>query len=261
MIASEQRASTSRTRRNVLAIGSLLTATAIGAVSTGSAMAQHHHEGGGASCFLKGTRIRVPGGEKKIEDLQIGDPVLTQTGEVRPVQWIARRLYHKPPNDAWPTDILPIRITRDALGSGLPEVDLLISPNHALHFDGVFIPVVELANGTTIAPCLADDLHQVQYFHLKLEAHDVIYAEGVECESLRLSAAFEAFDNVAEYEERYGKPGRIAEPSFAPRLGFMGRRSIVASRLRSAVSPIVDRRTPLDRARDHIEERAVTLCG
>jgi hypothetical protein len=35
----------------------------------------------------------------------------------------------------------------------------------------------------------------------------------------------------------------------------------LASRLRSAVSPIVDRRTPLDRARDHIEERAVTLWG
>jgi hypothetical protein len=65
-------------------------------------------------------------------------------------------------------------------------------------------------------------------------------------------------DNFAEYERLYGDSD-VGEPACAPILGFVGGRSAFASRWRSAVSPLVDRRTLLDRIRDDLEERAERL--
>jgi hypothetical protein len=39
----------------------------------------------GCSCFLSGTRIKIPKGEIKIEELRIGDKVLTVSGEAKPI--------------------------------------------------------------------------------------------------------------------------------------------------------------------------------
>ena len=46
----------------------------------------------------------------------------------------------------------------------------------------------------------------------------------------------------------------MAQPSAV--VGLFGGRQELASRLRSAVSPIYDARQPLDRIRDHIASRA-----
>lgn len=63
-----------RTRRNVIAMGKL-----VGVAVFGIAMSPRSGEAagsGGKPCFLKGTRIRVGGGEKRIEDIRIGDLVV-----------------------------------------------------------------------------------------------------------------------------------------------------------------------------------------
>jgi hypothetical protein len=85
----------------------------------------------------------------------------------------------------------------------------------------------------------------------------VIFAESAACDSLRAGSIGE-FDNSAEYEQLYGRRS-APESACAPILGFVGRRSELASRWRSAVSPIFDRRTPLDLIRDELEERAERL--
>ena len=83
-----------RTRRNVIAMGKLLGVAVFGiALSPRGADAAAT---GGKPCFLKGTRIRVVGGEKKIEDIRIGDMVVTRSGQAKPVRWVARRRYRKP---------------------------------------------------------------------------------------------------------------------------------------------------------------------
>jgi Hint domain len=235
-------------------MGAILGGAAVGTVvSTRPAQAHFNH-----SCFIRGTRIRTPDGERKIEDLKIGDRVMVRSGEAKPVQWIARRRYRRTDGARWPESIAPIRIAQGALGPNAPASDLFISEYHALYLDGVLIPVVELLNGATIARYPAADWHEIEYFHLKLADHDVVYAEGAECESLR-EGSFEHFDNFIEYERLYGRPAAEPGETYAPVVWFDGGRSKLMSRLRSALSPWIDRRTRFDRVRDDIEDRAAVV--
>jgi hypothetical protein len=131
------------------------------------------------TCYAKGTRIRTPRGDVAIEDLRPGDPVVTARGEIRPVVWTGNRHVdcRRHPH---PERVLPVRISAHAFGRGLPCRDLVVSPNHAIYFDCVFIPARLLVNGTTVdqVECAA-----VDYYHLELSGHDVVLAEGLPAES------------------------------------------------------------------------------
>ena len=116
---------------------------------------------GGKPCFLKGTRIRVVGGEKRIEDIRIGDLVSTKSGIAKPVRWVARRRYRKEPGSPWVENIQPVRIAQDALGPNTPSSDLFISDTHALHFDGNLIPALDLLNDMTIARYPAKEFDEI----------------------------------------------------------------------------------------------------
>jgi Hint domain len=154
-----------RTRRNVIALGKLLGVAVVGiAVSPRSGKAAMTGGSGSKPCFLKGTRIRVAGGEKKIEDLRIGDLVITKSGIAKPVRWVARRRYRKEPGARWVENIQPVRIARDALGPNTPSSDLFISDTHALHFDGTLIQALDVLNGMTIARYPAREFDEIEYF-------------------------------------------------------------------------------------------------
>jgi hypothetical protein len=209
-----------------------------------------------APCFLPGTRIRTRYGDKAIETLSEGDEVLTASGAFRPIQWIARSRYERADQaKPWVRDVLPVRIRRSAIADNVPSADLLVSRAHALFIDGLLIPAGDLVNGETIVIDEAADLTALEYLHLKLESHDVILAEGAPCETLR--GANENVANFAEYLRRFGA---AEEAPCAPIGGYNGGRSQLASRLRSAASPFVDRRTPFDQARDRLERRALALA-
>jgi Hint domain len=252
-----RRAAILRTRRNVIAIGSLLGgATLTALLPASSAKAQPSTTPG--QCFVRGTRIRTPDGQRKIEDLKIGDLVLTKSGEAKPVRWVARRRYRKAPGTKWVEYVAPIRVARSALADNVPACDLYVSEEHALHFDGILIPVIELLNGTTIARFVPDEFDEIEYLHIKLTTHDVLYAEGLECESLG-TGSYEHFDNFIEYERLYGRQEDALTTPYAPINRFDGGRSKLKSRIRSAVSPLIDRRTKFDRIRDALEDRAELL--
>jgi hypothetical protein len=74
------------------------------------------------ACFLKGTRIQTVAGEPKVEDLAIGDLVVTQHGP-RPITSISHFVIAKP----WPRASIPVRIARSALADGVPHTDLYVS--------------------------------------------------------------------------------------------------------------------------------------
>ena len=133
------------------------------------------------ACFVTGTLIETTRGPVPVEALREGDTVRTASGQVRPVRWIGwRRLdlgEHPQPSLAQ-----PIRVRCGAFGPALPRRDLLLSPDHALFVDGVLVPVRLLVNGATITRETAW-LTPVTYFHVELDAHDILLAEGLPAES------------------------------------------------------------------------------
>lgn len=207
-------------------------------------------------CFLSGTRIMTPGGEVAIEDFRIGDLVATESGKTRAIRWIGRINVDRVGTAEWPANAMPVRVSKDAFGAGSPHRDLYLSPSHMVHLNGVLMPIGDLINGRTITPVnVAGD--QLTYFHVELETHDVLIAEGAPCESFLTTAEkLAVFDNADEYYALYGVPTSDMV-ACAPLAAFNGGRSELKSRLRSAVSPIIDIRRPADVARDHIEARAL----
>lgn len=258
------------TRRSLVAAAGIL--AAVGPAAAGKALAFSSSKSpkfdwsggdkcqtkcGGAICFLRGTRLLTPNGEVAIESLQIGDAVVTEGGAVRPIRWIGRMTIARNGDAPWSDDVKPVRVAKGALGAGSPHRDLYLSRAHMVHLNGVLMTVGDLINGRTIA-AVDVDATQLEYFHVELDTHDVLMAEGAPCESLLLeSGRLSAFDNHEEYLALYGyAPGEAMAP-YAPIASFSGGRSELKSRLRSALAPVIDIRQPLDIARDSVEARAL----
>jgi hypothetical protein len=146
-------------------------------------------------CFLTGTRIATPGGEVPVEALAPGDSVLTAAGEARTVRWIGRQTLLS--GLARRRGVLPVRIAAGALGENLPVRDLLVSPAHAIAIDGMLVQAGALVNGTTIRTETALPW-SFRYWHIELDAHELVLAEGMAAESFVDNVEPTAFDNAAE---------------------------------------------------------------
>jgi hypothetical protein len=218
----------------------------------------HNHDPDDRTCFLKGTKIRTITGERDVETLAIGDLLPTRFNGPQPIQWIGRyRFTRSDRSKPWVRDVLPVRVAHSALAPDVPHADLYVSQHHAVFIDGVLARVGSLVNGATIALHDADEVGELEYYHITLQSHDVIDAEGAPCETLL--EVNESAVNFAEYLRMYGAPSEPAQPC-APVLSFYSNRSRVKSHLRSALSPWVDRREKIDIIRDRLEERALTLA-
>jgi hypothetical protein len=251
-----------RSRRNLLRIGAIAGAALIAKAKT--ADADDFHRGwvrhlwrdrgdrvrhqDDRQCFLKGTMVRTVEGDRKIENLAVGDLLPTVFGRTRAIQWIGRYQYRKSdPKKAWVRSILPIRIARSALGPNVPHSVLYVTETHALLIDGFLVQAGNLVNDTTITRHDARDLDELEFFHIKLERHDVIYAEGAPTETLL--EVDENAANFAEYLRQNGPVTTKATPC-APLLRYEYRRGEIKSCFRSAISPWIDRRQPVDIIRD-----------
>ncbi|MFD2141884.1 Hint domain-containing protein [Ancylobacter oerskovii] len=149
-------------------------------------------------CFLPGTLIATPTGEARIETLRAGDLVLTAEGATKPVRWLARQTVSTVFAD--PLRVLPIRIAAGALGDDLPARDLFVSPDHALLIDGMLVQAGALINGTTIIRQTVMP-QTFTYYHVELDDHSLILAEGVPAESFVDNVARRWFDNWQEAPE------------------------------------------------------------
>jgi hypothetical protein len=213
------------------------------------------------SCFLRGTRILIDKSEMPVEGLTVGDLVVTERGTSLPVKWIGRRRFKQDVASNWPKDFMPVRVSRHALDGRTPHTDLYLSPNHMLFIDGVLIPVKYLINGVSIAQAVPNSLQQIEYFHIELETHEVIFAEGAAVETLLVTTDREGFDNFVEYERLYGKNNRQTMTPYAPIVCYNGRRSELIRLLRRAASTVVDARNPIQVAFDRIAARAREVVG
>ena len=131
-------------------------------------------------CYCRGTLILTEKGEVPVEELAIGGDVVTLSGAARPIRWIGHRAYDGR-FVAGNRVILPICIMAGALADGVPARDLWVSPAHSLYLDGVLVQAEHLVNGATIAR--AESVERLEYFHIELDTHDVVFAEGAPAET------------------------------------------------------------------------------
>jgi Hint domain len=143
-------------------------------------------------CFTPGTRIATPHGMRIIDDLAPGDAISTTQGP-QPLVWLGH--LHVNAAQARTPAFRPIRIRAGALGNGLPQRDMLVSPQHRFVLSGwraemlfgaaeVLVAAKHLVNDLTIRPV---DIDALTYLHLLLPAHHIIMAEGALTESLHPS--------------------------------------------------------------------------
>ena len=168
-----------------------------------------------APCYCPGTRIRTERGDVAVESLRIGDTVCTLAGGSEPIRWIGRRSYGGR-FLAGRGHLLPVLIRAGALGGGLPLRDLRVSPEHALYFDGVLVPAIQLVNGGTIIQLR--QCAEVHYLHLELGRHEVIWAEGALAESFVDDESRALFHNASEYAALYPEEAPRAALYYAPRV-------------------------------------------
>jgi hypothetical protein len=92
-----------------------------------------------------------------------------------PIRWLGSRRIDFPDAAAW-----PVRVRKDAFGPAAPARDLLLSPDHAIFVHGALVPARYLLNGGTV---VAERVATVEYWHLELPAHGIVFAENLAAES------------------------------------------------------------------------------
>ncbi len=134
-------------------------------------------------CFVRGTTILTPRGPVAVEALAVGNAVLTirENGpSERRVVWVGQRSFGTK-SALLPTHLCPVLIRADAFGPGAPERDLRLSPDHAVFVENHLIEAQHLINGLTVLRDTA--CHSVTYYHVALDAHDILLAENLPVES------------------------------------------------------------------------------
>jgi hypothetical protein len=144
-------------------------------------------------CFTAGTRILTIQGEVPVEALQAGDRMITYHGEERVVVWVGTREIDISRHPK-PETVRPVIIEPDALADGVPARRLKLSPDHALFLDGVLVQARDLVNGRDIYQ--DQSAQKIRYYHVELEAHDILLAEGAAAESFLDTGHRGVFDNA-----------------------------------------------------------------
>lgn len=162
-------------------------------------------------CFLEGTRIATPSGERAVESLAIGDLVLTADGRAVPVKWIGRQRIRNHSIVASPK-MEPVCITMGALGNGLPHADLYVTAAHGMIWEGLVVNAGALVNGTTIRFVPLSEMPEVfTWYHIETEGHEEILAHGAPTETFVDYVGRSLFDNHQEYLDLYGAERIIPE--------------------------------------------------
>jgi hypothetical protein len=255
-----------RTRRQLLRVTAVgaFRVTAVAAASVpllaltkNSASAICNTIGTKCTCLLKGTKIRTPSGDRPVQELHIGDEVQTLAGR-KTIKWIGYNKFTKEEGRAWHDSVMPIRVARFAIDDHTPHCDLYLSSYHCIFFNEVLIPAMYLINEASIAQGTPSDMSAIEYYHIELDTHEVIYAEGALVESYD-GWNRENFSNFVQYERLYGVERQSEMTPPAPILRYRGRGQELKGLVRSLISNVVDVRDPIQIAYDQLAKRAEAM--
>ena len=143
-------------------------------------------------CFTPGTSIATPKGERLVEELREGDKIITRDNGIQEIRWIGKRGLDWAGIAANP-HLKPVLIEKGALGNGLPERDILVSPQHRflvvnertqLYFDEheVLVAAKHLVNNRQIRQI---DSMGLTYVHFMCDRHQVVLANGAWTETFQ----------------------------------------------------------------------------
>ena len=149
------------------------------------------------ACYVEGTSILTNRGEIAIETLQVGDTVITSSGREAFIRWVGHREIECR-RHGHPERVFPIEVASNAIADGVPNRPLLVSPHHAIainHGGEVIVPAMRLVNGSTIQVKHVD---RVRYWHLELDNHDLVIANGTAAETYQDIGNRSEFENGGE---------------------------------------------------------------
>lgn len=143
-------------------------------------------------CFTPGTMIATPRGEVPVEELAVGDKIITRDNGLQEIRWIGRNAMSGQELRA-NHHLQPILIKAHSLGNGLPERDMLVSPNHRLlvandrtqlYFDEheVLVAAKHLLGNAGVH---ALEAFSVTYIHFMCDHHEVVLSNGAWTESFQ----------------------------------------------------------------------------
>ena len=141
-------------------------------------------------CFTPGSWIATARGPCLVENLKAGDRVVTRDNGLQEIAWVGRRSV---PPVAMSRDpkLQPIFVKAGSLGRGLPERDLMLSPNHKillidsaaeLLFDAREV-LVAAKHMTGRAGIFQVNVAQTDYIHFMFERHQLVLSDGIWTES------------------------------------------------------------------------------
>jgi len=174
-------------------------------------------------CFAGGTQLATPTGERSVEDLKVGDLVLTADGAVKPIRWIGRREISVA-DLIFKKELRPICISAGSFGPGLPHSDLYLSRQHQVAVEGW---TVEMLFGEDRVLARASHLETgpvrsvtpakpVVYYHVLLDEHELLIANGLAAESFQPGpVGLCALDDAARAELEALNPALLLKASTA----------------------------------------------
>ena len=136
-------------------------------------------------CFLAGTMIRTPDGERPVEDLRQGDVVLVckEGGSAaRHITWAGSASVSVDPARSDDEAGYPVRFRANALAPSVPDRDLFVTPEHCVFIEGALVPARMLVNGNSIAYDRTRSRFEI--FHFRTEDHAVIWSNNMTTETL-----------------------------------------------------------------------------
>lgn len=163
-------------------------------------------------CFTPGTFILTPDGPVLIEDLEVGDRVITRDHGTRPIRWVGSTTLSVAHVAANPS-LRPILIRKGALGPDQPERDMRLSRQHRVLVrdwrsevmfgveGGVLVPAFSLCNDGTVTE--ERPTESLTYIHIAFDEHEVVYADGVEAESFNPADRMVSAMSSAQKDELY----------------------------------------------------------
>lgn len=182
-------------------------------------------------CFTPGCLITTPLGQVPVEDLEIGDLVITADNGLQAIRWVGRKRMTGARMMAYP-ELRPVRIRKGAFGNGLPDRDMWVSPQHRmlvrseqnqLHYgeSEILVPAKALLNDLSIT--VDHNIRTTEYIHILFDNHEIIFANGAATESFHPGVSsvsaiedagrkelFEIFPELRSDPSQYGPAARMS---------------------------------------------------